>query len=218
MDEPNRRWRVVVVDDHPIVRAGLRAVLAESPELEVVGDAGTAAEALAVCQRTEPDVVLLDMRLPDRSGIEVCRELKLRRPEAKVLFLTSYGDEANVLTGLTSGADGYLLKTILGTDIAGSVAKVASGGCVLDPQVTRQMLTRLSAMPDPRSTEARLTEGELKLLDRVAQGLLNKEIAEALGVAEKTVRNQLTRVFEKLGVSTRTEAALWYQRHHKAVE
>ena len=157
MSEPNRRWRVVVVDDHPIVRAGLRAVLAESPELEVVGDAGTAAEALVVCQRTEPDVVLLDMRLPDRSGIEVCRELKLRRPEAKVLFLTSYGDEANVLTGLTAGAEGYLLKTILGTDIAGSVAKVAAGGCVLDPQVTRQVLTRLSVLPTPRSEAARKT-------------------------------------------------------------
>ena len=218
MSEPNRRWRVVVVDDHPIVRAGLRAVLAESPELEVVGDAGTAAEALVVCQRTEPDVVLLDMRLPDRSGIEVCRELKLRRPEAKVLFLTSYGDEANVLTGLTAGAEGYLLKTILGTDIAGSVAKVAAGGCVLDPQVTRQVLTRLSVLPTPRSEAARLTEGELKLLHGVAQGLLNKEIAEALGVAEKTVRNQLTRVFEKLGVTTRTEAALWYEQHRKAGE
>ena len=218
MTEPNQRWRVVVVDDHPIVRAGLRAVLAESPELEVVGDAGTAAEALALCRRVAPDVVLLDMRLPDRSGIEVCRELKLGRPETKVLFLTSYGDEANVLTGLTAGAEGYLLKTIMGTDIAGSVAKVAAGGCVLDPKVTRQVLTRLSGLPNPRSDEVRLTDGELKLLHRVAQGLLNKEIAATLGVAEKTVRNQLTVVYEKLGVTTRTEAALWYEQHRTTGE
>lgn len=218
MTEPNQRWRVVVVDDHPIVRAVLRAVLAESSELEVVGDAGTAAEALAVCRRTEPDVVLLDMRLPDRSGIEVCRELKLGRPEIKVLFLTSYGDEANVLTGLTAGAEGYLLKTITGTDIAGSVAKVAAGGCVLDPKVTRQVLTRLSALPSPRPGEGSLSDSELRLLEHVTQGRLNKEIAATMGVAEKTVRNQLTVVYEKLGVTTRTEAALWFEQRRTAGE
>lgn len=212
MTEPNQRWRVVVVDDHPIVRAGLRAVLAESPELEVVGDAGTATEALAVCLRTQPDVVLLDMRLPDRSGVEVCRELKLHRPGVKVLFLTSYGDEANVLTGLTAGADGYLLKTITGNDIAGSVAKVAAGGCVLDPQVTRQVIAKLAAAPPSGKTPMNLTQSEGRLLELVAQGLLNKEIATTLGVAEKTVRNQLTRVFDKLGVTTRTEAAAWFVR------
>lgn len=211
MDDLNHRWRVVVVDDHPIVRAGLRAVLAESPELDVVGDAGSAAEALAVCGRVVPDVVLLDMRLPDRSGVEVCRELKQQQPEVKVLFLTSYGDEANVLTGLTAGADGYLLKTITGTDIAGSVAKVAAGGCILDPQVTRQMLTKLAG-PATGKPAGVLSETDYRLLELVTQGRLNKEIATTLGVAEKTVRNQMTRVFEKLGVTTRTEAALWFAR------
>ncbi len=216
MAEPTHRWRVVVVDDHPIVRAGLRTVLAESPALEVVGDAGTAAEALAVCRRTEPDVVLLDVRLPDRSGVEVCRELKLQRPGVKVLFLTSYGDEANVLTGLTAGAEGYLLKTITGTDIAGSVAKVAEGGCVLDPQVPRQMIKKLSdVQPGPAPMPA-LSGAERRLVELVAQGLLNKEIAAATGLAEKTVRNQLTRVFAKLGVTTRTEAALWSERQRTA--
>ena len=212
MTESKHRWRVVVVDDHPIVRAGLRTVLAESAELEVVGDAGTAAETLAMCQRVQPDVVLLDMRLPDRSGVEVCRELKLLRPETKVLFLTSYGDEANVLTGLAAGAEGYLLKTIVGSDIAESVITVAGGGCVLDPQVTRQVLAQLSTHPDPKPGVDDLTENERRLLELVTSGLLNKEIAATLGLAEKTVRNQLTRVFEKLGVATRTEAALWFER------
>ena len=216
MTEPIHRWRVVVVDDHPVVRAGLRAVLAEGSELEVVGDAGSAAEALEVCLRTLPDVVLLDVRLPDRSGVELCRELKLRQPDVKVLFLTSYGDEANVLTGLTAGAEGYLLKSIIGTDIAGSVAKVAAGGCVLDPQVTRQVLTKLAVVPSRAASAPALSGTERRLVELVAQGLLNKEIAATMGLAEKTVRNQLTRVFAKLGVATRTEAALWSERQRTA--
>ncbi len=203
------RFRVVIVDDHHVVRAGLRAVLSESPRLEVVAEGATAAEGLSICARLEPDVLLLDLHLPDRSGVDVCREVKLSHSKTKVLFLTSYGDEANVLAGLTAGADGYLLKTITGGDIADAVLKVASGGAVLDPLVTRQLLTRLN----PTSAQiSQLTAKEARILQAVAEGQLNKEIAYTLGLSEKTVRNQLTAIYEKLGVKTRAEAAICYER------
>ena len=136
----------MIVDAHDIVRAGLRAVLSESAGLEVVGEAGTAAEAIKAGGILKPDVVVLDLRLPDRSGVEVCRELKFLLPEVKVLFLTSYGDEANVQAGLAAGADGYLLKTITGSDIADAAIKVAAGGAVLDPLVTRRLLDKMGPL------------------------------------------------------------------------
>lgn len=213
---PANRFRIVVADDHHVVRAGLRAVLSESPQLEVVGEAGTAAEALIVCASLQPDVLLLDLRLPDRSGVEVCREVKLERAATKVLFLTSYGDEANVLAGLTAGADGYLLKTITGGDIADAVLKVAAGGAVLDPLVTRQLIEHLSAPAAPNSRTTELTVKERSILEGVAAGQLNKEIASTLGVSEKTVRNQLTGIYEKLGVKTRAEAAISFERTRSA--
>lgn len=209
---PGKPVRVVVVDDHHVVRAGLRAVLSESAEVEVVGDAGTAADAVSICARLHPDVLLLDLHLPDRSGVEVCREVKLSSSDIKVLFLTSYGDEANVLAGLTAGADGYLLKTILGGDITDAVLKVAAGGAVLDPLVTRHVIGHLSAPGATVAQPPELTSKEQRILEGVAGGQLNKEIASDLGVSEKTVRNQLTVVFEKLKVRTRAEAAIQYER------
>jgi two-component system response regulator DevR len=213
---PAHQFRVVVVDDHHVVRAGLRAVLSESPRLEVVGEAATAAEAVVLCARLQPDVLLLDLRLPDRSGVEVCREVKLGNSATKVLFLTSYGDEANVLAGLTAGADGYLLKTITGGDIAEAVFKVAMGGAVLDPLVTRHLIGHLSG-PVAKAAEANeLTTKERRILEAVAAGQLNKEIASTLGLSEKTVRNQLTAIYEKLGVKTRAEASIMYERTRSA--
>jgi two-component system, NarL family, response regulator DevR len=214
--QPERRVRVMVVDDHHVVRAGLQAVLSESPELEVVGEAGTATEALALCERFHPDVLLLDLHLPDRSGVEVCREVKLICATTKVLFLTSYGDEANVLAGLAAGADGYLLKTITGGDIADAVLKVAAGGAVLDPLVTRHLLGHLSFSPDSQTPASHLTPKEHSILEQIAAGQLNKEIASTLGLSEKTVRNQLTAIYNKLGVKTRAEAAILHQRMRSA--
>lgn len=210
------RFRVVVADDHHVVRAGLRAVLSESRELEVVGEAGTAAEAVSICAELHPDVLLLDLRLPDRSGVDVCREIKLAHAECKVLFLTSYGDEANVLAGLAAGADGYLLKTITGSDIADAVLKVASGGAVLDPLVTRKVIGHLTEPVGKSSHLIELTSKEQRILEALAAGQLNKEIGSLLGLSEKTVRNQLTVIYEKLGVRTRAEAAIAYERLHSA--
>jgi two-component system response regulator DevR len=206
------RFRIVIVDDHHVVRAGLRAVLSESPRLEVIGEAGTAAEAVAICARLHPEVLLLDLHLPDRSGVEVCREVKLSSCATKVLFLTSYGDEANVLAGLTAGADGYLLKTITGGDIADAVLKVAAGGAVLDPLVTRHLLGRIAPCSTLEARLKELTPKDRRILEGVSAGQLNKEIASDLGVSEKTVRNQLTTIYEKLGAKTRAEAAIAYQR------
>lgn len=209
MPETTPRWRVVIVDDHPIVRAGLQMVLSDSAELEVVGTAAGAAEAIEVCSRLQPDVVLLDIRLPDRSGTEVCRELKLQLPAIKVLFLTSYGDDASVISGMAAGGDGYLLKSIQGDDIAGAILRVAAGDCFLDPAVTRAVVARATASPEVTIGETRLERSEFRLVEMVAEGLLNKEIADRLGIAEKTVRNQMTGLFAKIGVTRRTEIAAW---------
>lgn len=206
------RFRIVIVDDHHVVRTGLRTVLSEAPQLEVVGEAGTASEAVAMCARLHPDVLLLDLRLPDRSGVEVCREVKLNQAATQVLFLTSYGDEANVLAGLAAGADGYLLKTITGGDITDAVLKVAQGGAVLDPLVTRQLIGHFAAPATKQGPNKELSSRERRILEGVVAGNLNKEIASTLGVSEKTVRNQLTAIYEKLGVRTRAEAAIAFEQ------
>lgn len=211
MNPPEVKIKLLIVDDHHVVRAGLRTVLSESPNLEVVGEAGSAAEAIEQGKTLKPEVVVLDMRLPDRSGVEVCRELKFLLPEVKVLILTSYGDEANVLAGLAAGADGYLLKTITGNDIADAAIKVAAGGAVLDPKVTRRVLDHLKPQGNRPQMEG-LCEAELRILKGLADGLLNKEIAGDLGLSEKTVRNKLTVIYAKLGVTSRSEAAVWQQR------
>lgn len=214
MNPPDALVRVLIVDDHEIVRGGLRACLSESNEVKVVGEAGTAAEAIALGKLLKPDVVVLDLRLPDRSGVDVCRELKLLLPEIKVLILTSYGDEANVLAGLAAGADGYLLKTITGSDIVDAAIKVAAGGAVLDPKVTRQMLDQFKPLGS-RTAEG-LSETELKILGNLADGLLNKEIANGLGISEKTVRNRLTTIYDKIGAASRSEAAIWFKQMMKS--
>jgi len=189
----------------------LRTVLSESALLQVVGEAGSAEEAVSICMRLKPDVVLLDLHLPDRSGVEVCRELKLSCPVLKVLFLTSYGDEANVLAGLTAGADGYLLKTITGRNIAEAVLTVACGGAVLDPLVTRHLIGHICSSGAGVSQPGNLSTKERRILEGVAAGQLNKEIASTLSISEKTVRNQLTAIYQKLGVSTRAEAAIFFE-------
>jgi two-component system response regulator DevR len=205
-----KRFRIVLADDHDVVRAGLRTVLADSTELEIVGDAATAADTVAMCIDLKPEVLVLDLRLPDRSGVDVCREIKLACPATRVLFLTSYGDEANVLAGLSAGADGYLLKTITGGDIADAVLKVAKGGAMLDPLVTRHLLRQLSGADQPEIASNILTAREERLLQGIVAGRLNKEIADDLGLSEKTVRNQFTVIFQKLEVRTRAEAAVRY--------
>jgi DNA-binding NarL/FixJ family response regulator len=212
--EPERRFRVLVVDDHPVVRLGLRAVEENCRDLQVVGTAGTGATALEQVASLRPDVVLLDIRLPDLSGFEVCGRIKRQHPGTKVLFLTSFADGAMVLQALGSGADGYLLKDHDATKIADALLKVVRGGAVFDPSAA---LAPLQPEGDGASRQRRwlreLTPREREVLAGVATGKTDKEVATTLGLESKTVRNYMSRIMEKLGVSSRTEAAVLFVRH-----
>lgn len=206
--------RVLVVDDHHIVRVGLRTVLAEDSRLKVVGEAATAASALAEAQRLQPTVVLLDLRLPDRSGLDVCRLLKQQTPAPAVLCLTSFADDHTILAAIEAGADGYLLKEVDGPNIGDAIVTVARGDSVMDPRVTRRMLGAVrekdGGLVHLRRKLERLSPQERRVLALVAKGKTNKEVADGLGLGEGTVRNYLATVFQKLEVARRTEAvALW---------
>lgn len=205
-----KRCRVIVCDDHDVVRAGLRALIQEESRIEVVGEAANAAQTSDLCSWAQPDVVLLDLRLPDASGVDICRDLKLAHPEIKVLFLTSYGDEANIMAALTAGADGYLLKTITGDNISAAILQVAAGGAVLDPLVTRRLIGHLKTSTPQETLLRQLSPRERCVLQGVLKGQINKEIAAHCGVSEKTIRNQLTAIYEKLGVKARAEAILLF--------
>jgi len=213
---PVKRVRVVIADDHAVVRVGLRALLDIHPQIEVVGEAGTGEEALALVSRSRPDVVLLDLRMPGVDGLEVCRRLKLDTPSPAVLFLTSYADDQTILSAIEAGADGYLLKAIAGQDIPSAIVTVAGGGSVLDPVVTRRVLNSVhrpkTSAPtnDVSVTMKCLTVQETRVLELASLGRSNKQIAQVLHLSEGTVRNYLSTVFGKLGVESRLEAAmLW---------
>lgn len=206
--------RVLLVDDHHIVRIGLRAVLAEDARIRVVGEASTASAALTEAVRLKPSVVLLDLRLPDRSGLEVCRQLKQHTPCPSVLCLTSFADDHTILAAIEAGADGYLLKEVDGPNIGDAIVTIARGGSVMDPQVTRRMLGVVrgndGGLKEIRQKIARLSPQETRVLATVARGKTNKEVADILNLGEGTARNYLATVFQKLEVSRRAEAvALW---------
>lgn len=201
---------VLVVDDHHVVRVGLCSVISDHPQLRVVGEASTAAEATAKCEELAPDVVLLDIRMPGGSGIEACRWIKQRCPATRVLFLTSYSDQQTLVEALSAGADGYVLKTVNGTDIADAVEKVGCGETVVDPLIARQMFSMVASSPPVDKgpgSPIQLTEREQRVLAMVHGGHTNKAIGAALGLSEKTVRNLLTVLFRKFGATSRKEAA-----------
>jgi two-component system, NarL family, response regulator DevR len=200
--------RVALVDDHEIVRRGLRELL-EGAGLEVVGEAGTAAEAVRRMPAFHPDVLLLDMQLPDGTGVEVCRDVRSALPDVKVLVLTSFDDDEALFASIMAGASGYLLKQVRGTDLVDAVRRVASGQSLLSPEVTARVLERLRspATGDPRL--ASLTEQEHRVLALVAEGLTNRQIGGRLGLAEKTIKNHVSGVLGKLGLGSRTQAALY---------
>jgi DNA-binding NarL/FixJ family response regulator len=207
--------RVLIVDDHPIVRSGLRLIEDLDPRLRVVGEAATGSAAITEARRTQPSVVLLDYRLPDGPGHEVCRQLKAEVPGVRVLFLSSYGDEATATAALDAGADGYLLKDNDAGKIVDAILTVSKGGLVMDPLIARAAVNRMlggGAATATKSLLDRLTEQELKVLAEVAKGKADKEIAIALNLQAKTVRNYLAGVYKKLEVHTRTQAALLYER------
>lgn len=215
---PGRKVRVLIADDHLVVRLGLRVLLDIHPEIEVIGETGTGQETLKHVLSGRPDVVLLDLRMPDLDGLEVCRRLKHETPSPAVLFLTSYADDQTILAAIEAGADGYLLKAIAGQDIPSAILTVASGGSVLDPVVTRRVLDSVhrprpgTSAGSPIEILKTLTVQETRVLELAAEGKSNKQIAQQLRLSEGTVRNYLSAVFSKLGVESRMEAALIWQR------
>jgi DNA-binding NarL/FixJ family response regulator len=203
--------RVFLLDDHEVVRRGLRDLLESEDDLEVVGEAGTAEEAYGRIPATTPDVAVLDMRLPDGDGIDVCREIRSRHPEIACIMLTSFADDDAVYAAILAGAAGYLLKQVRGNDLVDAIRRVAGGASLLDPEVTTRVLERLRHKDDDDPLAA-LTDQERTILELIAEGLTNRQIGERMYLAEKTVKNYVSNMFSKLGMSRRTEAAAYAAR------
>lgn len=208
--------RIILVDDHEIVRLGLKSLLARYPEFEVVAEAGNAQEALERTLYFEPDVVVMDIRLPGKSGIEATQEILSHRPDTKVIVLTSYADDEILFDAIAAGAAGYVLKQIGSDDLVRALMTVGRGESLLDPAVTRKVFqqVRTSARQAEDAYLAALTEQELTILGLVTDGLTNKEIARRVYLSEKTVRNYVSSILSKLSVSSRAEAAVYAVRHH----
>ncbi|HEX7173026.1 MAG TPA: response regulator transcription factor [Candidatus Limnocylindria bacterium] len=219
MDEQPRDrsvLRLLVVDDHEVVRQGLVALLDRREGFEVVAQAGTVAEAVSAAARFEPDLVVMDVRLPDGSGIEACREIRAARPDTRVIMLTSYPDEEAVLSAIIAGASGYLLKQIRGRDLVSALESVGRGESLLDPAVTERVLQRVRAAATGGAADelADLTQQERKILLLVAEGKTNKEIAADVFLSDKTVKNYVSSILSKLNLQRRTQAAAFVARHH----
>ncbi len=207
---------VLLVDDHEVVRVGLRSLLIREPTIEVVGEAGTVAEAVAQAARLQPDVIIMDVRLPDGSGVEACREIRSTDPRVQIIMLTSHADEDAVFNSIMAGASGYLLKQVQGREVVRAVETVATGQSLLDPAVTQKVLEKVKRLATGRGAGeiSQLSAQEQKVLALVAEGKTNKEIASILRLSDKTVKNYLSHVFEKLGLSRRAEAAAFFARGH----
>lgn len=205
--------RVFLLDDHEIVRRGLRDLL-EAAEMEVVGEAGSVSEAMARIPACQPQVAVLDVRLPDGSGIEVCRDIRAAHPEIRCVMLTSFSDDEALIGAILAGASGYVLKQVRGIDLADGIRRVARGESLLDPIATQKVFDRLRnpVVDDPL---AALTAQERRILDLIAEGMTNRQIGNQLHLAEKTVKNYVSNVLAKLGLSRRTEAAVLAARLHQ---
>jgi two-component system, NarL family, response regulator DevR len=205
--------RVFLLDDHEVVRRGVRELLeAGADDVVVVGEAGTADEALRRIPAVHPDVAVLDVRLPEGNGVEVCREIRSRHPEVRCLMLTSFADDEALFDSIMAGASGYVLKQVRGADLVASVRSVAAGQSLLDPQVTARVLERLRRSPDEDEGGVHLTDQERRILDLLAEGLTNRQIGERMYLAEKTVKNYVSNLLTKLGMHRRTEAAVYGAR------
>lgn len=201
--------RVMLVDDHEVVREGLRTLIGRHKEMLVVGEAATTAEAIETAARTRPDVIVMDIRLPDGSGVEACRTIREARPETKVIMLTSYADDEAVFASIVAGAAGYLLKQTRGQALVDAVKAVSEGRSLLDPDVTGKVLERVRRGNDEDPALASLTDQERKVLAHLAEGKTNREIGTALFLSEKTVKNYVSRILDKLGLTRRAEAAAY---------
>jgi len=215
--EPHPRpLSLLVVDDHEIVRQGLVALLGRRSEFQVVAEAGTVAEAIHAARRFQPDLVVMDVRLPDGSGIEACREIRAEFPQTRVLILTSYPDEDAVLSAIVAGASGYLLKQVRGRDLVAALEALGRGESLLDPAVTGRVLERVRriATSDQPDELAQLTSQEQKILLLVAEGKTNKEIAAEVFLSDKTVKNYVSSILAKLNLERRAQAAAYMARLH----
>ena len=201
--------RVFLVDDHDVVRRGVAAFLEAEGDIEVVGEASTAADAIARIPAVRPDVAVLDVRLPDGSGVEVCREVRSRMPELACLMLTSYSDDEALYQAVMAGAAGYVLKQIHGADLVGAVRTVAGGGSLLDPQSTARIMERIRDRSEREDPLARLSEQERRIFDLIGEGLTNRQIGERVFLAEKTVKNYVSSILAKLDMQRRTQAAAY---------
>jgi DNA-binding NarL/FixJ family response regulator len=213
--QPNQPIRVFLLDDHEVVRRGLKDLLESGGDIEVVGESGSASEATRRIPALRPDVAILDARLPDGSGIDVCREVRSREPATAALILTSYDDDEALFAAIMAGAAGYVLKQIRGTDLIDAVRRVAAGQSLLDPAVTQQVLDRLRRGPEEDKALAPLTDQERRILELIGEGMTNRQIAEKMFLAEKTVKNYVSSLLAKLGLERRTQAAVFATKHLK---
>jgi two-component system response regulator DevR len=212
---PARPMRLLVVDDHEVVRQGLVALLDRREGFQVVAEAGTVAEALQAARYHQPDIVIMDVRLPDGSGIEVCREIRAELPETRVVMLTSYPDDEAVLSAIVAGASGYLLKQIRARDLVAALETVGRGESLLDPAVTEKVLERIRRIASGtyRDELSQLTGQEQKILMLVAEGKTNKEIAAEVFLSDKTVKNYVSSILSKLNLERRAQAAAFIAKH-----
>ncbi|MDP9252918.1 MAG: response regulator transcription factor [Chloroflexota bacterium] len=205
--------RVLICDDHEVVREGLRGLISRQTGMSVVGEAGSVAESIEAAARAKPDVVIMDVRLPDGSGVEACRAIREARPETKVIMLTSYADDEALFASILAGASGYLLKQTRGQAVVDAITAVAAGRSLLDPDVTGKVLERLRETRAEDPALASLTDQERKVVVGLAEGKTNRDIGEALFLSEKTVKNYVSRILDKLGLSRRAEAAAYMAKH-----
>jgi two-component system response regulator DevR len=210
-----RPLRLLVVDDHEVVRQGLVALIDRREKFQVVAEAGTVEEALDAARRFQPDLVIMDVRLPDGSGIEACREIRAELPATRVVMLTSYPDEEAVLSAIIAGASGYLLKQIRARDLVNALEAVGRGESLLDPAVTEKVLERVRRIASGTYTDelAQLTAQEQKILQLVAEGKTNKEIASEVFLSDKTVKNYVSSILSKLNLQRRAQAAAFVAKH-----
>ena len=213
--------RVYLLDDHEVVRQGLRTLLEGAGDIEIVGESGSAAEATRRIPALRPDVAVLDGRLKDGSGIQVCRDVRSQDPTIRALVLTSYDDDEALFAAIMAGASGYVLKEIKGTDLVDAVRQVAAGNSLIDPALTARVLDRVRHPTAIAPELAALTDQELRLLAHITEGLTNRQIADQMHLAEKTVKNYVSSILAKLGLDSRTQAALMAARlldHHPTAD
>jgi two-component system, NarL family, response regulator DevR len=208
--------RLMLVDDHEVVRMGLNALFGQTRGIEVVAEAGSVADAVKGAAQHRPDVILMDLRLPDGTGIDACRDILSAHPDTRVLFLTSHSDEEAVVSTILAGAAGYLLKEVGAQALVNAIELVHGGQSILDPKVTKAVLHRMSMLDGKvavkESSRDKLSPQERRILALVVEGKTNKEIAKALGLSNKTVKNYLSNAFQKLHVGRRSHAAVLYER------